>query len=151
MKDALLIVLLSLAARLAAAQPVIFDGSALAPVGWSWPIHEALATSTVSSGGANQLWDLSSLSTTVIGTMSITWPDSTPLRNSFPDANFAHTFAGTSSFYNLLPDRLEVSAYNITTAGVGNDYSLNPRNPAPVSISISGFCSRYMACGGVYT
>jgi len=108
------------------AQPVILDGSNIPSPGFSAPIFMATPTG-VGSAGANQTWDFSSLTFTLLGTINVITPSSSPIGASFPTANYAYSFASTYSFFKTSASKMEVQAYSITTPGSGNDFTPNPR------------------------
>lgn len=107
-------------------QPVIPDGTNIPTVGYSAPISAA-SSSNVGGAGANQTWDFSNLFFLSLGTMNVISPSSSSMSSSFPTANLAYTFTGTSSFFKISPTKFEVQAYTITSPGTGNDYSPNSR------------------------
>lgn len=107
-------------------QPTILDGNNIPASGFLSPV--SIATSTAGgSSGANQTWNFSSLSYTPAGLYTVITPSSSSMASSFPTANFAYTFGGTTSFFNVSSTKMEVQAYAITAPGSGNDYTPNPR------------------------
>lgn len=113
----------------AVAQPVIPDASRLPQPGYTDPVSMATppSASAVSAAGPNQTWDFSSYSYTSLGNMTVIDPASSPMAASFPNADYAYTLVGTTSFFQVSPGKFEVLAYSITSPGSGNDYSQNPR------------------------
>ncbi|MBS1643477.1 MAG: T9SS type A sorting domain-containing protein [Bacteroidetes bacterium] len=111
------------------AQPVIQDGNDIPPIGYSAPISFLLSSSSdITNGGANHTWDFSGYGFTVWGTsLLVIDPTAAPMASSFPTSNFAYSATGAYSFFNVSATKMEVQAWNIATAGVGNDYSPNPR------------------------
>jgi hypothetical protein len=77
--------------------------------------------------GANQTWELRSLTFTPVGTATVLDPSSSPFASSFPTANFAFSIGNTFSYYTSSSEGLQVLASNITSPGSGSDYSANPR------------------------
>jgi hypothetical protein len=110
----------------AIAQPVITDGSKIPTPGFSAPVAMATPGSGIGTAGANQTWDFSSLSFTSLGTMTVIVPSASPMGASFPTANYAYTFAGTTSFFKVATNLMECQAYSISTPGSGNDFTPNP-------------------------
>jgi hypothetical protein len=121
-----LMAILSLACGAVTAQPTIPNGNNVPSPGYSAPISAA-AASNIGTAGANQTWNFSALSFTSLGTLNIISPSSSTMSSSFPTANHAYTFAGTTSFFNVNASKMEAQAYSITSPGSGNDMSPNPR------------------------
>ena len=108
-------------------QPVILNNDNIPEPGLSAPVSLGTPSAGVGSGGADQTWDFSSVIFTPVGTIDVIDPATSPIGASFPTANYAYSFAGNYSFFKVDADKLEVLAYVITTPGVGNDYTPNPR------------------------
>ncbi len=126
MKKQLLIFSVSFLVLSISAQPVIINGSNVPAPGYTAPVSMA-ATTLPGSAGANQTWDFSALTFSSLGTMNVITPSSSGMASSFPTANYAYTFSGTTSFFEVGATKMEVLAYTITSPGTGNDYSPNPR------------------------
>ena len=111
------------------AQPVITDGNNIPAAGLSVPVSFATPSSGVGNSGASQTWDFSSLSFSVIGTVAVITPSSSPIGSSFPTANHCQSLVGQNSynFFSVLSTKMECLGYNISSPGSGNDYTPNPR------------------------
>jgi hypothetical protein len=125
MKKLLLICAITCSIK-ALAQPTISNGNNVPAPGLTAPFSIASLTNA-GSAGANQTWNFSSLTYTPAGPYTVITPSSSPIGSSFPTANFAYTFRGTTSFFNVSSTKMEVQAYGITTPGTGNDYTPGPR------------------------
>lgn len=121
-----LLLLPMLACGISSAQPVIVNGNNVPAPGYT-AVVSAAATSNFGTAGANQTWNFSALTFTPLGTANIISPSSSTMSSSFPTANYAYTFAGTTSFFNVSSAKMEAQAYSITSPGTGNDMSPNPR------------------------
>lgn len=127
MKKATLIAMLALSIN-AFAQPSIQNGNNIPNVGLNAPVSLIVSSSTdITNGGANHTWDFSPYTFSPAGTLNVISPSSAPMGSSFPSANYAFTFGGTYSFFNVGASKMEVLAWTITSAGSGNDYTPNPR------------------------
>jgi len=110
------------------AQPVIQNGNNIPSVGFSAPVSVIVSSSTdITAGGSNHTWDFSAYTFSQVGTLNVIAPSSTPMGSSFPTANYAFSFGGTYSFFNVGATKMEALAWTITQAGVGNDYTPNPK------------------------
>ena len=126
MKRSLLIAL-SISTVSVFAQPVIVNGDNIPNPGYSAPVSLGTPSAGVGSGGADQIWDFSTVSFTPVGVIDVIDPATSPIGASFPTSNYAYAFAGNYSFFKFSADKMEVLAYVITTPGIGNDYTPNPR------------------------
>ena len=127
MKSIIFTLFFTLLITCAFTQPVIQNGNEIPVPGYTAPVSMSTGVFDVGSGGANQTWDFSSLAFAPIGTYNVIAPISSPIGSSFPSADYAYELAATYSFFNVLPTKMEVMAYSITTPGSGNDYTPNPR------------------------
>lgn len=110
------------------AQPVIQNGSNLPTPGFSAPVTAIVSGSTdITAGGANHTWNFGSYTFTPVGIVDVLAPSATPFASSFPTSNFAFSFSGAYSYFNVSPTKMEVLAWTITSPGAGNDYTPNPR------------------------
>lgn len=110
------------------AQPMIPNGNNIPTPGLSVPVSVA-TTLTAGAAGPNQTWDFSTLSFTPLGTVDVISPSSSPIGSSFPTSNYALSLSSQNSFsfFNVSSSKMEVQAWTISSPGVGNDYSPNPR------------------------
>lgn len=110
------------------AQPVIVNGNNIPAVGFSASVSTVQSSSTdITNTGANHTWDFGTYTFQPVGTMQVIAPSSAPMGSSFLSANYAFSFAGTYSFFNVSGTKNECLASTITGAGSGNDYSPNPK------------------------
>lgn len=109
------------------AQPVVQNGNNIPPVGFSAPVSIVASPGSIGSPGANQTWDFSSYTLSPAGNLDVVSPPATPIGASFPTANYGFTLAGTYSFYQYTPTEMIMLASQITTPGVGKDYTPNPK------------------------
>lgn len=109
------------------AQPVISDGSKMPAPGFSAAVSAAMGGS-IGNPGADQVWDFSAISFTPVGMMTVIDPATSPYASSYPDADYAYSFANTYTYVNTTAEKSEVAAYSITAPGSGADMSPNPRS-----------------------
>ncbi|MBE7509367.1 MAG: T9SS type A sorting domain-containing protein [Bacteroidia bacterium] len=127
MKRAIVLVMIACSIN-AFAQPVIQNGNNIPNVGFTAPVSMISSNSSdITNGGPNHTWDFSSYTFTSIGSMTAIDPATAPMGSSFPTANYAFTSSGAYSFFRVSPTKMEVQAWSITTPGVGNDFSPDPR------------------------
>lgn len=108
------------------AQPVINDGSAILPIGSSYPITFS-SIGDIGSSGANQTWDFSQESFSTIGLFNVVDLEGSAFESSFPTANWVFEIGNMTSYYNLSSTEMNIQALNITSLGGSGDYSANPR------------------------
>lgn len=155
------------------AQPVIPNANNMPAPGMIVPVSQTTVTN-VGPGGANQTWDFSAAPFLPVGNAEVITPASSPIGSSFPNANYALSLQGQNnySFFTKSATKLEVLAWTITTPGIGNDYSPNPKtvlkfpfnymdsetdtwqkvggSPSTVTISYDGYGTLVMP-GATYT
>ena len=122
-----------LVATLGTAQPVIQNGDNLPAPGFTAERREG-STQQMTEGpaGADQTWDFSSMYLVYNAQPYIVLePSASPFASTWPGANYVASYSDAGSdhyfYYNVLSDRLEAVADDVTNTGDSNVHTANPR------------------------
>lgn len=131
------------------AQPILTSGSNVPLPGSSFQILGALAISGTGGPGANQTWDFSNNSFSILDTLIVINPSASPFASTYPSATYSYTFASTYTYLQASAGKMEALAYGITAPGSGNDFSPNPRTLTPFPFNFSDIATdTWQAVGG---
>ena len=121
-----------LIAALASAQPIIQNGDNLPAPGFSVVRSEGNTNLAEGPAGADQTWDFSSV---ILNNNAqpyiVLEPAASEFAAEWPSADYVATYSDAGNdryfYYNVLADRLEAVADNVSNTGDNNIYNANPR------------------------
>lgn len=114
-----LLVCFSMAAAIMSAQPVIQTTNFM-PIGMSFTLSAGGPVSP-GSGGANQTWDLSAVTVSPAGVLTVIDPSTTPCASMFPTSNWGEQTPGTNPYIYMLrtASQIEVMGENWPSSCTG--------------------------------
>lgn len=121
-----------LLAATVSAQPIIQNGDNLPAPGFSVGRSEGNSNLEEGPAGAAQTWDFS---TVILNNNAqpyiVLEPGTSPFAAEWPNADYVATYSDAGNdryfYYNVLADRLEAVADNVSNTGDNNIYNANPR------------------------
>lgn len=109
------------------AQPVFQNADDRPGRAFTAPVRTGTINGGPGNGGANQVWDFSSMIFGSTGTFRVLNTNNNLYMNNYPNANYVYIIDSTYNYFIVDGNKMEQVTLNISSPGGATDYSQNPK------------------------